>query len=194
MTNLPFTTEDSWALWTVPTDSLTDKSDEARQKLFGEVYVPESFPTTLLPANLETALKQVKYVLVGMNPGNAGTEHPNGDFLNFHGRKQSSDYRLAAAVYGTAAWGAFMTDLASINESDSTQVTFTEKDVTKLEAHLDELGIPADATLIAMGAKTAQPLTQYAQRDVIQIPHYSRANGHWDAAKVHAQLLGLTQK
>lgn len=44
------------------------------------------------------------------------------NFLNFHGQKKSLDYRLAAAIYGTPLWGAFMTDLVAINESKSDNV------------------------------------------------------------------------
>lgn len=194
MTKLPFTAEDSWALWDLPNESIDDKTDQEREALIANNYQPETFPMALLPDNLEEALKNVKYVLVGMNPGNAADAHPtDGDFLNFHGQKKSADARLAAAVYGTAVWGAFMTDLTSTIESDSTQIEFTETNVTQLENHLDELGIPNDATLIAMGRKVAVALDRFAKRPVAQMPHYSRANAHWNASDAHTQLLSITK-
>ncbi|MFC6294703.1 hypothetical protein ACFQH1_05765 [Lactiplantibacillus daoliensis] len=195
MTELPFTAEDSWALWNLPNASLDDKTDKEREELFANNYQPETFPIELLPDDLEKHLKGVQYVLVGMNPGNAGNDHPaEGVFLNFHGQKKSADSRLAAAVYGTAVWGTFMTDLSNTIDSDSTRIKFIEANVAQLEAHLDELGIPRDATLIAMGKKTATALDQFATRPVAQIPHYSRANAHWNATDAHALLLSIGQK
>lgn len=123
MTNLPFTNVDSWALWTVPTESLADKTAKEREQAFGAAYQPETFPTADLPADLSAHLRATKFVLIGMNPGNAAVDHPQDvDFLNFHGQKKSMDYRLAAATYDTPVWGAFMTDLSGTIESDvSTQ-------------------------------------------------------------------------
>lgn len=194
MTNLAFSNVDSWAIWSVPTESLAGKTAKEREQAFGAAYQPETFPAADLPSDLGAALQASKFVLVGMNPGNGAVDHPaDVDFLNFHGQKKSLDYRLAAAAYDTPAWGAFMTDLSGTIESDSTKVQITAADVVDLESHLDELGVPSDATLIAMGGKTAAPLTKFAKRPVAQIQHYSGANGHWNAEDVHNKLVEITK-
>jgi len=191
---LPFNTLDSWALWNVPTESLTDKSDRDREILFGESYQPDSFPNDSLTGDIADRLKQVKYVLVGLNPGNAAIEqNPNALFLNFHGAKKSRDSRLAAALYGTKMWGAFMTDLTSTIESDSSEVSPKQSGVDALENHLDELGIPKSAVLVALGGKADKPLSRYAKRGVVTIPHYSGANTSWKAEAVHAKILEITK-
>ncbi|MEE6724927.1 hypothetical protein RAO22_01605 [Pediococcus acidilactici] len=143
MKKLPFNTLDSWAFWDIPPSNIDQLDDEERQTQFGEIYKANHFPKEQLPENLVQALSQVKFVLVGLNPGNAGvTLDEQQDFLNFHGQKKSPDYRLAAAVYGTPLWGAFMTDLVAIDESNSENVVSGETEVKALEAHLDQLGIP----------------------------------------------------
>lgn len=142
--------------------------------------------------NIFEQLKQVKYILVGLNPGNGIIKQdPNTKFLNFHGSKRSMDYRLASALYNTDMWGAFMTDLKHINESDSTKVNPDQKDVLSLEAHLDDLNIPNTAIIVAIGKKSNKVLSEYAKRNVVTIPHYSGANAHWDAEKVHTQILEI---
>jgi len=191
---LPFNTVDSWAIWDTPTESLADKSDSEREKLFGASYQPESFPKNALSDDIAEQLKQVKYVLVGLNPGNAAVKQdPNTNFLNFHGAKKSMDYRLAAALYNTDMWGAFMTDLTPVIESDSTKVNPNQSDVDALEAHLDELNIPKDATIVALGGASYEALSAHAKRNVVTIPHYSGANGHWKAENTHAKILEITK-
>ena len=192
MTTLPFNNLDSWAIWNVPSDLPEDPAD--KEKAFGENYQSETFPSAQLPNDLSAYLKQTKYVLIGMNPGNAVVDHPADQaFLNFHGQKKSMDYRLAAATYGTDLWGAFMTDLSHTIDSKSNNVEITETDVAELEQHLDELGIPSDATLVALGNKAFTPLSKFAKRPVKTIPHYSGSNGHWKAEKVHENSLEVTQ-
>lgn len=191
---LPFNAVDSWAIWSTPSESLADKSDSEREKLFGASYQPESFPNEALPNDIADQLKQVKYILVGLNPGNAAVKHdPNTNFLNFHGEKKSMDYRLASAVYNTDLWGAFMTDLTPVIESDSKNVKPNKKDVEILEAHLDELNIPNSATIVALGGKANDILAKYAKRNVVTIPHYSGANPSWNAETVHAKILEITK-
>lgn len=191
---IEFTPYDSWALWEVPSEVATAKNDEERQYLFGKSYQAKSFPTDLLPEELTEHLSQVRYVLVGLNPGNEGDSLVNAQskFLNFHGLKKSLDYRLAAAIYGTDLWGAFMTDLVPIVESDSRKVQTTQTDVNVLEDHLDRLGIPQTAMLIALGGKSYQALIGKTNRQVQSIPHYSGANGHWQAAITRQKVLAIT--
>lgn len=190
-----FAPYDSWALWHVPSDIDEAKTDDERQRLFGESYQPKSFPSEQLSEDLETQLSLVRYVLVGLNPGNEGEslamEEVN--FLNFHGLKKSLDYRLASALYGTEMWGAFMTDLVHIVESDSAKVQTSQTDAQTLEAHLDQLAIPDTAVLVALGGKTYQALAGNTRRQVKTIPHYSGANGHWKATTTRQKVLAITQ-
>lgn len=193
---IPFNTHDSWAIWNVPAEDLSNKTDQERQEVFRSNYIEDDFPMAQLPIELENHLKTVKYVLVGLNPGNAGvTIEDNKAFLNFHGKKKSLDYRLAAALYGTEVWGAFMTDLVHVDESDSRKVEGNQADVDRLEQHLDELGISTDAVLIALGGKTHKILDNaVTKRRVTTIPHYSGANGHWSAEKTHQLVKELVEK
>ncbi len=156
------------------------------------------FPKDQLPHNLSEYIQQLKYVLVGMNPGNAIAEHPQEPFLNFHGSKNSADYRLAAAVYGTKLWGSLMTDLSQQIQSDSTKVRIDANDVQALEHHLDALGVAQDAVLVALGQTTFNNLNKFAQRKVLYIPHYSNSNNgsgdnRWDAKRVHSRILTMTK-
>lgn len=192
---LPFNTVDSWAIWNTPETSLAGKDAAETEKIFGEAYQPETFPNDALNDNIVETLKNVNYVLVGLNPGNAAVKQdPNTNFLNFHGAKKSMDYRLAAALYNTKMWGAFMTDLTPVIESDSKKVKPSQSDVANLEHHLDELNIPQTATIVALGNATNDVLSEYAKRNVVTIPHYSGANGHWNAETVHEKVLAITNK
>ena len=90
MKKLPFNTLDSWAFWDIPSSNIDQLDDEERQTQFGEIYKANHFPKEQLPENLVQALSQVKFVLVGLNPGNAGvTLDEQQDFLNFHGQKRA---------------------------------------------------------------------------------------------------------
>ena len=188
MKNSKFNSMDSWAIWDIPDVDLTNKTPDERQRIFGDNYQPNHFPSGKLNKDLDSKLKSSKYVIAGMNPGNAASEQPAEPFSNFHGAKKSADYRLAAALYGTEIWGSFMTDVSSTIESNSGNVKITQDDVEKFEKHLDELNIPDDVTIIALGTKTFDALKKFAKRDVKKIYHYSRSNGWWKAEKVHGQI------
>lgn len=200
MTNLNFNSTDSFAIWNTPSEDLTGKDNDYRQEAFGKSYQPNHFPTNELPDDLETKLNTVDYVLVGMNPGNAAVNQDKDKlFLNFHGDKKSMDYRLAAAVYGTKLWGTFMSDLSHIIESDSKNVAITQADVTAFEKHLSELGVPEDATLIAMGLPTFHALNEFSSHPVVKIPHYSGSNNgqtpnRWNADNAREQVLAIVEK
>ncbi|WP_054677167.1 hypothetical protein [Lacticaseibacillus sharpeae] len=128
-----FSNEDSFAYWPVPTEA--DLSTQtARNIAFKEAYQPD-LPAAvraefanLTDAEWQARMAAVKYVLVGLNPGNMGTA---GNFSNFHGNPISKDYNLGAVLYGTEVWGAFMTDLSQTVESDSSDVRITEADVKR---------------------------------------------------------------
>lgn len=195
MQDLPFTSADSWALWDVPAADLSTRSNQERQRLFGTAYQAEHFPKDLLNGNLEQRLRETHYVLVGINPNYVTREHlRERRFLNFHGRKGRLDYRLAAAVYGTPLWGTFMTDLSSITPPVSRRVRFTAQDVAAFEQHLDQLGIPATSTLIALGPTAQHPLAHYAHRPVASLHHYAGVNGSWDADAAHQQIMAILQQ
>ncbi|GEO58868.1 hypothetical protein [Companilactobacillus bobalius] len=194
MRNPKFNSMDSWAIWDIPDTDLTNKTPDERQKLFGDNYQPNHSPSEKLNKDLDAKLKSSKYVIAGMNPGNAASEQPVEPFSNFHGAKKSADYRLAAALYGTEIWGSFMTDVSSTIESKSDKVKITQNDVEKFENHLDELGIPDDVTIIALGTKTFDALNKFAKRDVKKIYHYSRSNGWWKAERVHGQIEDILNK
>ena len=132
MTQLPFNELDSFAYWTVPGDLTPADDDQTREQRFHDAYQPNHFPTDQLPADLPAALAKMRYVLVGMNPGNAFDPNHTTDFLNFHGKAGSHDSRFAAAVYGTPLWGALMTDLSHKVDSKSTNVDFNKQVVAEL--------------------------------------------------------------
>lgn len=197
MTNLNFNSLDSFAFWNAPKEDLSGKTPDNIQNLFKESYQENTFPNELLPADLESYLKQLKYVLVGMNPGNAAVDQPADKlFLNFHGLKGSADYRLAAAVYNTPLWGTFITDLSHTIESSSPNVKFTQEDVLNLEKHLRELGVPDNATIISLGkGDSYKQLVKYSTHPVEYIYHYSNSNNaHWKAPVVKKQIAEIVEK
>lgn len=195
MVKLAFNSFDSWALWRIPTENLNEKTPKEREQAFGNSYQPNMFLTDQLSDNLEAKLKNTQYVLVGMNPGNGAKNQSQDElFLNFHGAKKSMDYRLAAATYNTDLWGAFMSDLSHTIESDSKKVKLSKEDVNNFEAHLDELGIPNDATLVALGGTVFKALQDFSNHPVAHMYHYSNSNnGHWTAEVARKQVLDITQ-
>lgn len=196
MTNAKFTSIDSWAIWDVPNDDLTGMTPDDREKAFGANYQPNHFPMDKLTGNIDERLKNTKYVIIGMNQGNAAiNQDPDKLFLNFHGNKGSMDYRLAAVLYNTELWGSFMTDVSHVIESSSKNVNITQDDVINLENHLDNLGISKDATLVALGGNVNKALTNYAKRPVKTMYHYSGSNNHyWKADIVHKQVMNILEK
>lgn len=195
MTNAKFTSIDSWAIWDVPNDDLTGMTPDEREKSFGANYQPNHFPMDKLTGDIDERLKNTKYVIIGMNQGNAAINQDSDKlFLNFHGNKGSMDYRLAAVLYNTELWGSFMTDVSHAIESTSKDVDITQDDVINLENHLDNLGISKDATLVALGGNVNDALTNYAKHPVKTMYHYSGSNGHWKADKVHEQVMNILNK
>ena len=182
---------DSWAYWKVPEGLTADAPIAEKEKRFEESYEP-GFPD-IDHSKLDPT--KAKYVLVGLNSGNAGPMR--GDFGNFHGLKKSKDWRIAAITYGTPVWGAFMTDLVDVKESDSRKVKVSAEDVTNFLKQLDEEGIPPDATLIAMGKSTTfPPLDRYdlGQHSLTYIQHYSSSNnGHWNTSEQHDRIMEITK-
>lgn len=132
---------------------------------------------------------------MGLNPGSKGVAVAKDEsFLNFHGQKNSRDSRLAAALYGTKLWGTFMTDLVHIEDSKSSTLNPTAKDVKELELHLSALGIPSSAILVGIGRTTANGLTAYAHHPVEYLPHYAGTNGHWRAENTRKIVMDISKK
>lgn len=180
---------DSWAYWNVPSDLTAETPLEQVEKGFSNAYTL-GFPKDIDTDKLTSGLGNVQYVFIGLNPGNAGPVPEL--FGNFHGTPKST-YRLAAAAYGTPAWGGFMTDLIELQESDSSKVAVDESAAKALIQHLDELGIPESATLIALGQKVFAALNGHlpASRHLAQMGHYAGTNGHWKIANEHQRLLEI---
>jgi len=195
MSNSKFNSNDSFAYWVKPTEDLTGKSPDECEKAFKSSYQENHFPNELLPNDLDEYLSQIKYVLVGLNAGNAAVNQPADQlFLNFHGKKRSSDYRMAAAVYGTELWGTFMTDVSPVIESKSPDVKISQNDVIALDKHLKELGIPDDATLIALGGKAFNAIHEYSTHPVTTMYHYSSINRNWTAQIAKDQINEIISK
>lgn len=195
MTQLSFNELDSFAYWNVPSNLTTNTDAQARENQFKDAYQENYFPMALLPTNLSVTLANMRYVLVGMNPGSAFDLPQKDTFLNFHGAINSRDYRLAAAIYETPLWGALMTDLSHKVDSHAENVTFNKQTVTNLEQHLDDLSVPANAKLVVLGAGDHYTvLKQYAHHLVVNIPHYSGANSHWQAVNSRRKVLTVTQE
>lgn len=181
---------DSFAYWNVPKVDLDSTSAKTREDAFKLAYTP-GFPSEY--KDILPKASEVKYVFVGLNRGNNGND---GKLTNFHGLIKSGDYRLAAAAYNTAAWGAFMTDISNEVNSDSSKVTVTTEHVENLIKHLEDIGIPRTAVLIALGRKvytTLETNKELTHRKIEYIPHYSMQNGHWNADKVHQLLQKITK-
>uniref|UniRef100_UPI00351EAF8E hypothetical protein n=1 Tax=Lacticaseibacillus paracasei TaxID=1597 RepID=UPI00351EAF8E len=180
---------DSFAYWNVPRVDLSSCLADERESAFRRAYCP-GFPSGYRQQLLNTS--GVGYVFVGKNRGNRGNAE---ELANFHGSIQSADYRLAAAAYGTATWGAFMTDISDEVNSNSREVKLRTENVETLMKHLKDVGIPNTVTLIAIGKDVYTILEAnkgLITGKIVRIPHYSRINigkyPHWDAYKVHELL------
>jgi len=184
-----FNLVDSWAYWPVPEQLNETMTPDEREAAFETAY-QEGFPKTIAVDDLKATIGQQHYVFVGVNPGNYQHYQP---FENFHGNISNADYRLAAITYGTATWGAFMTDLVGTKNYQTKQVTVDQASVDQLLSHLKALGLPSDVTIIALGAKAYNALNAYCPKDqkLVKIMHYSKLNEHWDTAKVQAKLKAI---
>ena len=87
-----------------------------------------------------------------------------------------------------------MTDLVHVEESKSSGLNPTAKDVKELERHLSTLGIPSSAILVGVGQTTADSLTAYAHHPTEYLPHYAGTNGHWRAEDTRAIVMDISEK
>jgi len=177
-------------------------------------------------------MSQTKYVIVALNLGNkAATDKDNKNeaktlfeenpFGNFHGENiaTSKDYNLAAMIYGTAVYDkhTLLTDSSEYIESDSTDKAFDDiykehkvEIFTALYNHLDELGVPKNATIIVCHSKARDQLkTKEVQKalgnrtiqrptfdpDTQYIPHYSfrMRNAYEELKKGHDTIEKLVK-
>ena len=168
---------DSFAVWYVP-DNLGIND---RLTAFENAYIENSFPDDF---KIPLDLSEQKFVVIGLNPGSAGVSSKS-PFLNFHGKSESVDYKLAAIFYETNIWGSYMTDaIPYSNESDSSKVKVGgQTTIDELESRLDDLGIPDDAVLILLGSKLRdlwkEPNSKF-KRSVAFLGHYSYKNKSWN--------------
>ncbi|UQS84792.1 hypothetical protein MOO46_05980 [Apilactobacillus apisilvae] len=204
MKKVDFTRYDSIAIWSTPKS--TDNLDSNREKLFKESYKEKYFEESWMnDINLDR-------VIVGQNPGKEGNKIDDNSLLAFHWNKNSNDYRLAAALYGTSFWGAFMTDLNSEFNSHSDQVDADVSDVEDLLDKMDKLKINKDAKILSIGGKSFHAFKKYNKEKygiimhndnydpieveghkVIYIPHYSGSNNgsganDWNTENVHRTI------
>lgn len=144
MNEKQFKNTDSWAIWG------------------NDVEYTAGFPLAELSRTDFPTPETTKYVLVGINPGNDaanGLNYPN----NFHGKKNSSDYRLRDAIRGTDIEEAFMTDADKTIDSDSGNITILPEHIVALFDYLDILKIKKDAKIIFMGTKFQSPLNKLSK-------------------------------
>lgn len=207
---------DSFAIWDIKDEDLKGKSLKERYEYLSKNDIG-AFPENELDKmknytdnQWKEHMSRVKYVIVSLNPGNkaaidknnkngSGMLFENKPFENFHGSNvaTSKDYNLAAMIYGTEVYGEYtlLTDSSEYIESDSSETKFSnlyrKHSIEIFEAlydHLDELGVPKEATIIAchsavkkqLGLKSVQKIlkTRSIERpefypDKQTIPHYS---------------------
>jgi hypothetical protein len=119
-------------------------------------------------------------VILGLNPASWATPGP--EWAAFH--NSANDGRLALAVHGTGAQGAYMTDLVTDwNESSSgtvasklkTEPNFAKECISKLRAELNDLG-HAPKTILCCGGtvfKHAKELGCEPGYQIHRITHYA---------------------
>lgn len=190
---------DSWAYWQYEPQlaGVTDLAVVEQQ--FTTQYQP-GFPQELpemTVAQLDQQLKLVNFVIVGAaQPATSKVTTPQ-PFQNFHGPLAQRDCRLAAALFQTPVWGAFMTVLPASDRTAKGQPRSTAADVQHLVAHLAALGIPETAALITIGkGSTYQALKKYlpARRQLEEIMAYASTNSHWQITEVHEKIQRIVQR
>jgi hypothetical protein len=159
----------SWAIW--------DKPDSLNKTGIGNLDVldPEKNPELL--STLHTNL-----VLVGLN--GSRTMEGNDCLSNFHDKStKGQDYKLRHAAYGTALWGAYMTDIIkSVQTTSSNSLTKQlkadprqeEENVELFRRELAEIGA-ASPILVPMGGEAARIVKNSfrGEHRIIPIMHYS---------------------
>lgn len=203
-----FTRYDSIAIWNTP-KNIDNLDNTNREKQFGESYKEKHFEDSWInDINLNR-------VIVGQNPGKEGKKITNNSLLAFHWNKKSNDYRLAAALYGTDFWGAFMTDLNSEFNSHSNQVNADVSDVENFLDKLEKLHINKNATILSIGGNAFHAFKKYNKEKygivmhtdkyepinveghkIVYIPHYSGSNNgsganDWNPKNVHEKIKNI---
>ncbi|URZ86883.1 hypothetical protein [Floricoccus penangensis] len=197
---------ESYAVWTLPENVeqlIEEKNFNTLTKEFANVY-----KTADVPAEEIEKEKRHDFVIVGMNPGDTiDTHDKNVKYLNFHGIKNSGTYRLAAAIYDTELWGAYMTDLSRKISSKGSEIEITDEDVDDFLERIEIANIDSDATIIALGISTYEAFENYKEskkengvrhsqigkHHIYYLPHYSMSNGHWNTEKVHNRVLEILE-
>ncbi|GLB46346.1 hypothetical protein WR164_03250 [Philodulcilactobacillus myokoensis] len=155
LTKNDFTNFDSVAIWE-PQNSVNNfdnLNDEEKVKCFKTKNTVKK----LDGSSIKTMIHGMKKdrIIVGKNPGDKGKDIDNHTLLAFHIQGKSNDASLAAALYNTNFWGAFMTDLNHEYNSNSSNVKAKILDVEHLFDRLKQLNITTnnndDIKFIAIG-------------------------------------------
>lgn len=170
----------SWAVWTMPGDR--PKSNTGDLSLFSSPSICD--------------ILHNDYVLVALNravhgDGSQGACRTWGNFHSEDNRRQN-DYKLRHALSDTPLWGAYITDILEMEETDSSCVMkrvknepeWVSENVLRLRHELSLLG--GDPVLVAVGNDAHWLLQEHLGKDfnIVKIPHYaSRAANNKDVYK-----------
>ena len=179
---------ESYAVCFVPEDIEELKSIDEIQEKISKEYKVGHFP--------KNAVMNKNYVIAGMNPGDSIDSHDKSEkYLNFHGIKKSGTDRLAAALWDTDFWGAYMTDVSREISSKSSKVKISNDTINDFFDRLSEADVTPNAPIITLGKAAFNGLTKKPKKgidetynkideyhfivrghDVYYIPHYSNGN------------------
>ena len=94
---------------------------------------------------------------------------------NFHStdNRRQNDYKLRYALKNTKFWGAYITDLNGIKETNSNKVSVSAADVCSFKEEIALLG--TKPVLIALGNKVYNALMKYLSEEytIVKIKHFS---------------------
>ncbi len=147
----------SWAVWAEEWN--TPKSNIGDLSIFDDLEIYKRL--------------NPNYVFVGLNPSVQDTSEEI--WHNFHSTdtKRQNDYKLRYAIKNTKFWGAYITDLNGVKETDSNKVSVSADDVQAFTQEIALLGIKP--VLIALGDKVYNALVKYLSGEytIVKIKHFS---------------------
>lgn len=167
----------SWAVWTMP--------DKGPKSNTGDLSAFSS-PDICHVLNND-------YVLVALNRAvhGDGSQTSCRTWGNFHSEdnRRQNDYKLRHALAGTPIWGAYITDILEMEETDSSCVMkrvknepeWVMENVQRLRHELSLLG--GKPVLVAVGNDAYWLLQEHfdGDYDIAKVPHYaSRAANNKD--------------
>lgn len=147
----------SWAIW--KEEGNTPKSNIDNLSVFNDKEIYKKL--------------NPNYVFVGLNPSVQDTN--NEIWRNFHSpdTKRQNDYKLRYALKNTKFWGAYITDLNGIKETNSNKVSVSATDVRSFKEEIALLG--TKPVLVALGDKVYNALMKYLSEEytIVKIKHFS---------------------